>query len=52
MEIVLDGQTSDCAEDVNANFAQNVFLLPKTTYFSICSAIVLINQNNFFDFQA
>jgi hypothetical protein len=52
MEIVHDGQTCNCAQDVIANFAQNTFLLLKTTHFSTCSAIVLITQNNFFDFQA
>jgi hypothetical protein len=52
MEIALDVQTSNCAQDGIANFAQIVFLLLKTTYFSTCSAIVLNTQNNFFDFQA
>jgi hypothetical protein len=32
MEIVHDGQTYNCAYDVFANFAQNAFLLLKTTH--------------------
>jgi hypothetical protein len=52
MEIVHDGQICNCAQDVIAKFAQIAFILLKTAYFSTCSAIVLITQNNFFDFQA
>jgi hypothetical protein len=51
-KLFFNGQTWNCAQDVIANFAQNAFLLLKTTHFSTCSAIVLITQNNFFDFQA
>jgi hypothetical protein len=40
-----------CTRFVIANFAENVFLLLKTSHFSTCSAIVL-HPNNFFDFQA
>jgi phenylalanine-4-hydroxylase len=52
VKIVLDGQTCNCDQDVIADFAQNAFLLLKTTHFSTCSAIVLITQDNFFDFLA
>jgi hypothetical protein len=52
MEIVHNGQTYNSAQDVIANFAQYAFLLLKTAHFSTCSPIVLITQNNFFDFQA
>jgi hypothetical protein len=48
MEIVLDGQTYNCVQDAIASFAQNAFLLLKTTHFTSCSPILLITQNSFF----
>jgi hypothetical protein len=51
MEIVLDGQTCNCAQDVIANVAQNAFPLLKTTQFSTCWAIVLITENNLSTFR-